>query len=148
MSRYRCRSVFAVPSSVFKGFRFPPEIIVLAVRWYRRLTRGYQLKEELREIFTMPLSAAQRALDEWLAWASRSKLEPFVKLARSIRRYRRAIEATIEWRLTNGLAESNNSAIGRIRTNARGFHKPANFITMIMLERAGLTPPLPWTTVA
>lgn len=114
----------------------------------RRLTRGYQLKEELREIFAMPILAAQRALDEWLAWASRSKLEPFVKLARSIRRYRPAIEATIEWRLTNGLAESNNSAIGRIRTNARGFHKPASFITMIMLERAGLTPQLPWTTAA
>jgi transposase len=110
----------------------------------RRLTRGYQLKEELREILKLPLRAARRALDEWLAWASRSKLDPFVRLARTIRRYRTEIEATIEWRLTNGIAESNNSAIGRIRSNARGFHKPTNFITMIMLDRAGLTPDLPW----
>jgi transposase len=114
----------------------------------RRLTRGYQLKEELREILKMPLLAAQRALSEWLAWASRSKLAPFVKLARTIRRYRTEIEATIEWRLTNGLAESNNSAIGRIRTNARGFHHPEAFITMIMLDRAGLTPQLPWHNTA
>lgn len=114
----------------------------------RRLTRGYQLKEELREILAMPFLAACAALREWLAWASRSRLRPFVKLAATIRRFRTEIEATIEWRLTNGLAESNNSAIGRIRSNARGFHKPASFIIMIMLDRAGLTPELPWANTA
>jgi transposase len=71
-----------------------------------------------------------------------------VKLARSIRHYRESIEATIEWRLTNGIAESNNAFIGRIRANARGFHDPEAFITMIMLDRGGLTPPLPWKTAA
>ena len=67
-----------------------------------------------------------------------------MKLARTIRNYRPAIEATIEWRLTNGIAESNNASIGRIRTNARGFHDPEAFIKMIMLDRGGLTRPLPW----
>ena len=110
----------------------------------RRLLRGWQLKEELRDIFTMPLLAARRALDDWLAYASRSRLAPFVKLARTIRTYRASIEATIEWKLTNGIAESNNAAIGRIRTNARGFHDPHAFITMIMLDRAGIAPHLPW----
>ena len=83
-----------------------------------------RLLEELRDIFALPLLAARRALDAWLAYASRSKLPAFVKLARTIRAYRPAIEATIEWRLTNGIAESNNASIGRIRTNARGFHNP------------------------
>ncbi|MCA1693981.1 MAG: transposase, partial [Actinobacteria bacterium] len=46
----------------------------------------------------------------------------FVKLARTIRTYRASIEATIEWKLTNGVAESVNAAIGRLRANARGFH--------------------------
>jgi transposase len=114
----------------------------------RRLLRGWQLKEELRDIFTLPLLAARRALDDWLAYASRSKLAPFVKLARTIRTYRASIEATIEWKLTNGIAESNNAAIGRIRANARGFHDPHAFITMILLDRAGIAPRLPWSTVA
>ena len=96
----------------------------------------------------MALLAARRALDDWLAYASRSRLKPFVKLARTIRRYRDSIEATIEWRLTNGIAESNNASIGRLRTNARGFHDPTNFITMIMLDRAGLAPNLPWSTAS
>lgn len=110
----------------------------------KRTFRGWQLKEELRDIFTMPFLAAQRALDDWLAMASRSRLTPFVKLARTIRHYRESIEATLEWKLTNGISESNNAAIGRIRSAARGFHDPESFITMIMLDRAGIAPPLPW----
>ncbi len=110
----------------------------------RRLLRGWQLKEELREIFKLSLTAARRALDDWLVYASRSQLDPFVKLARTIRRYRPSIEATIEWKLTNGIAESNNAVIGRIRSNARGYRDPEAFITMIMLDRAGIGPDLPW----
>ncbi len=114
----------------------------------RRMFRGWQLKEELRALLTLPLTQAQAALEEWLAWASRSKLTPFVKLARTIRHYRASIEATIEWKLTNGIAESNNAAIGRLRSAARGFHDPQAFITMIMLDRADLAPELPWATAS
>ena len=65
-----------------------------------------------------------------------------------LRNYRASIEATIERRLTNGIAESNNASIGRIRTNAGGFDDPQAFITMIMLDRVRLAPDLPWTTAA
>jgi len=38
------------PRSAFKGFRFPPEIIVLAVRWYLRYSLSYRdLEERLAE---------------------------------------------------------------------------------------------------
>ena len=114
----------------------------------KRSFRGWQLKEELRDILSMPLIAARRALDDWLSYASRSRLGPFVKLARTIRKYRDSIEATIEWKLTNGISESNNAAIGRIRSAARGFHDPESFITMIMLDRAGIAPQLPWATAS
>jgi transposase-like protein len=46
MPRRFCR-VPAAPSSAFKGFRFPPEIIVLAVRWYLRYGLSYRDVEEL-----------------------------------------------------------------------------------------------------
>jgi transposase len=114
----------------------------------KRTLRAWQLKEELRDIMSMPLIAARRALDDWLSYASRSQLEPFVRLARTIRHYRASIEATIEWKLTNGISESNNAAIGRIRSAARGFHDPESFITMIMLDRAGIGPQLPWATAS
>jgi transposase-like protein len=36
-----------VPQSVFAGFRFPPDVIVLAVRWYLRFGLSYRDVEEL-----------------------------------------------------------------------------------------------------
>ncbi|SDT80619.1 IS6 family transposase [Actinoplanes derwentensis] len=45
-SSSRSRSWFA-PSSAFAGFRFPPEVIVMAVRWYLRFNLSYRDVEEL-----------------------------------------------------------------------------------------------------
>jgi hypothetical protein len=40
--------VQSVPAgSAFAGFRFPPEVIVLAVRWYLRFGLSYRDVEEL-----------------------------------------------------------------------------------------------------
>jgi IS6 family transposase len=46
MRRSHVRPVSVVPSSAFKGFRFPPEVIVLAVRWYLRFGLSYRDVEE------------------------------------------------------------------------------------------------------
>jgi transposase-like protein len=35
------------PKSAFAGFRFPPEVIVVAVRWYLRFNLSYRDVEEL-----------------------------------------------------------------------------------------------------
>ena len=43
----RSDPVHALPNSAFKGFRFPPEIVVLAVRWYLRSGLSYRDVEEL-----------------------------------------------------------------------------------------------------
>lgn len=37
-----------------------------------------------------------------------------------------------------------DAAIGRLRSNARGFHSPERFVTMVMVDRAGVAPELPW----
>jgi IS6 family transposase len=47
MRRSHPRPVPAVPWSAFKGFRVPPEVIVLAVRWYLRFGLSYRDVEEL-----------------------------------------------------------------------------------------------------
>ena len=46
----RCRSrrpPIAAPPSAFAGFRFPPDVILLAVRWYLRFGLSYRDVEEL-----------------------------------------------------------------------------------------------------
>jgi len=46
----RCGSQRANTGSVaFAGFRFPPEVILLAVRWYLRFGLSYRDLEELLE---------------------------------------------------------------------------------------------------
>src|ERR1700686_3844588 len=47
MPRSHVRPVAVVASSSFAGYRFPPEIIVLAVRWYLRYGFSYRDVEEL-----------------------------------------------------------------------------------------------------
>jgi transposase-like protein len=47
MRRFHARPVPAFRSSATSGFRFPPEIIVLAVRWYLRFGLSYRDVEEL-----------------------------------------------------------------------------------------------------
>ncbi len=37
----------SIPTSAFSGFRFPPEVITLAVRWYLRFGLSYRDVEEL-----------------------------------------------------------------------------------------------------
>jgi len=65
---------------------------------------------------------ARAVLDEWLAWASRSELEPFVRLARTIRHHKEGILAYIDERLTNGLAARINNRLRTITRQAYGFH--------------------------
>ena len=54
----------------------------------RRLYRAYERKEELIAIFDeQNPSEALPMLKRWLAWAERSRLEHFVKAARTIRKH-------------------------------------------------------------
>jgi len=47
MKRHRSRVPMETASSAFAGFRFPPEVIMLAVRWYLRFGLSYRDLEEL-----------------------------------------------------------------------------------------------------
>lgn len=112
----------------------------------RRLYRAYLLKETLAKALDYRQRwRARKALDEWLSWASRSKLKPFVKVARTIRRHREGILAYIKSRLTNGLVEGLNAKIRMIARRAYGFHSSKALAAMIFLNCGGikLDPPLP-----
>ena len=107
------------------------------------LYKAYLLKEQLRLVFRLPTRKALSLLDSWLAWASRSRLGPFVDAARTIRAHRGAIEATLVHRLSNALIESTNTKIRLIARRAFGFHHPEALIGLAMLSLGGLCPPLP-----
>jgi len=51
-----------------------------------RRYRAYLLKEGPRALYLDDPAQAPAHLDAWLTWATRSRLEPFIRLARTIRR--------------------------------------------------------------
>jgi transposase len=89
----------------------------------KAMFRAFLLKEELRLLYALEDPAlAPEHLDAWLAWASRSRLQPFIKLARTIRRHRAGILAAIRLGLSNGRLEGLNSRIRLISHRSFGFH--------------------------
>ena len=109
----------------------------------RPLYRAYLLKEMLRGTFQLEPSKARAELETWLSWAARSRLEPFVKLANSVRAHRERIEAAFDTGASNGLAESTNTRVRLLHRVAFGFHSAAPLIALAMLKLGGLCPPLP-----
>ncbi len=115
-------------------------------RTNKRLYRAYLLKETLAKAldYLQPKRATD-ALRDWLAWASRSKLKPFLKAARTIRQHFDGIIAYVKTRLTNGLVEGLNNKLRMIARRAFGFHSADALIAMLFLNSGGiqLHPPLP-----
>lgn len=110
------------------------------------LYRAYLLKEQLRKVFAPGGPERLALLDAWLAWACRSKLQPFVKLARTIRTYRTDIANALTYHLTNARVESMNTKIRLIIRRAYGFRSVEALRAMILLCLAGYTRPLPGRT--
>jgi transposase len=102
-----------------------------------RLHRAYLLKEGLRLIFQLPHDQATEALDRWVSWARRCRIEPFVVLAKRITGYRESILAAIEHGLSNGRIESVNTKIRLITRVAYGFKSPHALIALAMLNLGG-----------
>ena len=134
-----------------KGARFAlwknPENLTLRQRAkladVERLYRAYLLKEQLRQIYRLPARKAVALLEQWLSWARRCRLRPFVKLARTITEQREGIVAAIESGLSNARVEAINTQIRLIARRAFGFHSPQALISLAMLRLGGLCPPLP-----
>ena len=58
------------PRSSFAGFRFPPEVIMLAVRWYLRYGLSYRDVEELRA--ERGIAVDHVTIYRWVSGSSRS----------------------------------------------------------------------------
>ena len=115
-------------------------------RQNRALDRAYRLKEYLAIILEQATpDEAPDLLDEWLAWAPRSRLRPIVTLARRVRKHAAGILAYLDTKMTNGPVEGINNKLRVIAWRAYGFHSHGALISMLFLccEGIELVPPLP-----
>lgn len=140
------RSRFALLKNPWNLTRRQGEKLREVQRHNRPLYRAYLLKETLaRALDYVQPKRAEKAFAEWLVWASHSRLRPFVRLARTLRRHRQGILAYVSYRLTNGVVEGINNRLRMIARRAFGFHGPKALIAMLFLCCGGITlhPPLP-----
>ena len=94
-------------------------------------------------LLKQPVGEGMKLLRAWLAWARRSRLPSFVRLARNLTRRIPQIEQLLEHRLSNARTESLNTRIRLLLRRAFGLHSAAALISLAMLSLGGLCPPLP-----
>jgi transposase len=98
----------------------------------QRLYRAFLLREELGLLYHLPdPGLAPAHLDAWLSWATRSRLKPFIRLARTLRAHRDGILTAIRIGLSNGRLEGLDSKIRLISHRAYGFHSADPLIALV-----------------
>lgn len=102
------------------------------------LYRAYLLKESILAILDSRWICPELKLEDWLEWAARSRLEPFVKLGRTIRKYTDGILAYVKSGLSNARNEGINSKIRTVTRRAYGFHSSSSLISYIILCCSGI----------
>jgi transposase len=110
----------------------------------RLLYRAYLLKESLADIYRNLYTPgwARRLMGQWLGWAARSRIEPFRKLARTIKRCLDGVLAYFDTGFTTSRAEGLNTKARLATRQAYGFHSADAVRAMIELRCTGIVVPL------
>ncbi|PWR76224.1 transposase [Methanospirillum stamsii] len=75
--------------------------------------------------------------------ATHNRLEPFIKLAKSLKNHKTGILNNVKNGISNGIVEAINGKIQMLKRGARGYRNIENFITMIFLRCGKLSLNLP-----
>ncbi len=111
---------------------------------YTKLGRAMTLRDTLQTIYASPDQlTAESQLHWWCAWASRSRLEPFRSLAKTVRQHWQGILAYFHTGLTSAAIEAVNGIIQLAKRIARGFRNFAYFRAAAYLRAARLQFDLP-----
>ena len=106
----------------------------------KRIYRAYLLKETFQDIFEASSpEEASLIFKNWFSWATRSALQPFVKLALTLKNHLPGILRFIDKKITNSPVEGMNSKIRMISHRAFGFRSAQALIAMIQLNCSGIT---------
>lgn len=107
--------------------------------------RGYTLKEATRAIFGhgLALEDVTVLIDRLLSRLSRSRLDPFVRLGKTIRKHRAGILAAIRLGINQGRTEALNNKVRLITRRAYGFHSAQAALALVMLTCGPITVRLP-----
>jgi transposase len=107
--------------------------------------RAYELKEAVRGIFQPGLSIedVEVLIQRLLSRLARSRLEPFVRFGKTLRRHRDGILAAIRLGINQGRTEALNNKVRLITRRAYGFHSANAALALVLLTCGPITLHLP-----
>jgi transposase len=103
--------------------------------------RAYTLKEAARGIFAPGLTLEDVAvlIDRLLSRAARSRLKPFVRFGRTLKKHRDGVLAAIRLGITQGRTEALNNRVRLITRRAYGFHSAQAALALVLLTLGPIT---------
>lgn len=109
-----------------------------------KTARAYHIRLTFQELWTLEAEEAEEFIRRWYYWATHSRLQPMIEVARTIRRHQDGILRWFQSRVSNGLLEGVNSLVQAAKAKARGYRSTRNLIAMAYLIAGKLTfRPLP-----
>jgi transposase len=118
-----------------------------AMHWLQhsalKSARAWRLKMALREVYARARThnsteQAGKDLSAWLSWARRCRLEPFKKLATTLKeRFEAVVRGRVDHR-SNAFVEAMNGLLQQAKRAARGFRTSRNFIAIAYLRMSKL----------
>ncbi|AVR90114.1 ISL3 family transposase [Thauera aromatica] len=118
-----------------------------AMHWLQRSNlksaRAWRLKQALRLVYSEAGASnseelAHGAMSKWLSWARRSRLEPFKRLAATLKAHLGGVVRGMLDGRSNAYVEAMNGLLQQTKTAARGFRNIDNFIAMAYLRMSKL----------
>jgi transposase len=103
--------------------------------------RAYTLKEAARGIFApgLTLEDVTVLIDRLLSRAARSRLKPFIRFGRTLKKHREGILAAIRLGITQGRTEALNNKVRLITRRAYGFHSAQAALALVLLTLGPIT---------
>jgi transposase len=104
-----------------------------------KTARAWAIKESAMLLYDYVYEGAARNYFKfWYNWASHSRLEPIMKVARTLKSRLDNILTYLKHPITNATSESINAKIQWVKYTARGFRNKQNFKTAIYFHCGGL----------
>lgn len=105
--------------------------------------RAWRIKVALAQVYEAAAHShsgevAKEGLRGWISWASRSRLEPFKRLARTLKTHFEGVIAGMQQGRSNAFVEAMNGLMQNAKRAARGFRTSKNFIAIAHLRLSKL----------
>ena len=119
------------------------QVMYALQRTHLKAAKAWRMKTALRQVYEAAAQAqceevAKSGLKQWISWASRSRLEPFKRLANTLKTHWDGVVAGMLQARTNAYVEAMNGLLQQAKRAARGFRNTENFIAIAYLRMSKL----------